>query len=210
MHQMIHFRCPSCGARIRAGSSLIGQQRPCPGCGHNLLIQAEPPRDSGPVLLEDGVPFPTISSRAAQAGEKVILLVDDDRALNDGLRSLLEKRGHRVIQAFNGVQAREIIRHERPDLVILDVLMPRLGGIPLLEYCCEKGYTPPVLVISAQDGPALASRVQYPGILDYLHKPFASERLLERVATRLESRADEAVRPGEESNPAAPHRAMNN
>jgi DNA-binding response OmpR family regulator len=73
-------------------------------------------------------------SAVRKSQEKVILLADDDRELNDGLRSLLEKRGHRVIQAFDGVQAKELVRQEEPDLLILDVMMPRLGGYPVLEH----------------------------------------------------------------------------
>jgi DNA-binding response OmpR family regulator len=117
--------------------------------------------------------------------EKVILLVDDDRELNDGLRSLLEKQGHRVIQAFDGVQAKEIVHRQRPSLMILDMMMPRLGGYPVLEYLHKKPEAPPVIMITAKEGSQHRVYAEYLGVVDYLQKPFAIDRFLESVEKGL-------------------------
>jgi hypothetical protein len=53
MHTSIRVRCPGCGARIKAPSQLIGQERNCPGCGRRLLIQMQAPEDSGPMIVPD-------------------------------------------------------------------------------------------------------------------------------------------------------------
>ena len=65
---------------------------------------------------------------------KTILLVDDDYELSDGLRLILEKNGYKVLQARDGVQGRQLIYNQRPDLVIIDMMMPKMGGYPVLEH----------------------------------------------------------------------------
>ena len=60
--------------------------------------------------------------------QKTILLVDDDVELSDSLRLVLEKNGYRVLQARDGQQGKQQIYLHRPDLVILDMMMPRMGG----------------------------------------------------------------------------------
>jgi DNA-binding response OmpR family regulator len=117
--------------------------------------------------------------------EKVILLVDDDRELNDGLRSLLEKRGHRVMQAFDGVQAKEMVHRQRPNLMILDMMMPHLGGYPVLEYLYKRPEAPPVIMITAKEGSQHKVYAEYLGVVDYLQKPFAIDRFLESVEKGL-------------------------
>ena len=115
------------------------------------------------------------------AGQKTILLVDDDRELIDGLRALLEKQGYRVIQANDGHQAKTVIYNQRPDLVILDMMMPRMGGYPVLEHFRGKPDTPPIIMITANEGSRHKAYAEYLGVVDYIRKPFAMERLLEAV-----------------------------
>jgi DNA-binding response OmpR family regulator len=152
--------------------------------------------DSGPLLVSDEAPAPTCPAREGLADgkveEKVILLVDDDRELNDGLRSLLEKRGHRVIQAFDGVQAQALVNQERPDLLVLDMMMPRLGGYPVLEYLQRKPEPPPVIMITAKEGAQHKVYAEYLGVVDYLNKPFGIERFLESVERGLGGKPGEA------------------
>ena len=112
------------------------------------------------------------------ADQKTILLVDDDRELVDGLRSLLEKQGYRVIQANDGHQAKTVIYNQKPDLVILDMMMPRMGGYPVLEHFRGKPDVPPIIMITANEGSRHKAYAEYLGVIDYLRKPFATERLL--------------------------------
>ncbi len=65
------------------------------------------------------------------AEQKTILVVDDDRELVDALRSMLERKGYRVIQAHDGHQAKQAVYNQRPDLMILDMMMPPIGGASL-------------------------------------------------------------------------------
>ena len=115
------------------------------------------------------------------AEQKTILLVDDDRELIDGLRTLLEKQGYRVIQANDGHQAKSVIYNQKPDLVILDMMMPRMGGYPVLEHFRGKPEAPPIIMITANEGSRHKAYAEYLGVVDYIRKPFAMERLLEAV-----------------------------
>jgi DNA-binding response OmpR family regulator len=115
------------------------------------------------------------------AAAKTILVVDDDLDLSDGLRVVLEKQGFRVIQARDGQQAKQAIYQSRPDLVILDMMMPRMGGYPVLEHFRDKPDAPPIIMITANEGSRHKAYAEYLGVIDYIRKPFAMERLLEAV-----------------------------
>ncbi len=82
--------------------------------------------------------------------KKVILIVEDDPTVGESLRHLLKKKGHEILLASNGKEALQLFRHEVVDLVITDVVMPKMDGIELLEGV--KGLRPEteVIVISAQ------------------------------------------------------------
>jgi DNA-binding response OmpR family regulator len=115
------------------------------------------------------------------ADQKTILVVDDDRELIDGLRHLLEKQGYKVVQANDGHQAKTVIYNQRPDLVILDMMMPRMGGYPVLEHFRGKPDVPPIIMITANEGSRHKAYAEYLGVVDYIRKPFAMDRLLEAV-----------------------------
>jgi CheY-like chemotaxis protein len=191
MDSFLRIRCPGCFARIKAPVQLVGKMRDCPKCGERIFIHRGPPEDCGPALMCDESTGPARKTAARKSDEKVILLADDDRELSDGLRTVLEKRGHRVIQAFDGVQAKELVRKEEPDLLILDVMMPRLGGYPVLEHLQCSPKPPPVIMISAIEGSQIRARATDYGIVDYLHKPFPTERLLKSVEKSLDRESGE-------------------
>ena len=127
------------------------------------------------------------------AEQKTILVVDDDRELVDALRSMLERQGYRVIQAHDGHQAKQAVYNQRPDLMILDMMMPRMGGYPVLEHFKDKSDAPPIIMITANEGSRHKVYAEYLGVIDYLRKPFAMERLLETV-----NKALGAAKPGDE------------
>jgi DNA-binding response OmpR family regulator len=129
------------------------------------------------------------------AESKTILVVDDDMELSDGLRTVLERQGHKVIQARDGQQGRQLIYQQRPDLVILDMMMPRMGGYPVLEHFRDKGDAPPIIMITANEGSRHKAYAEYLGVVDYLRKPFAMERLLEAVERGLAKAAQPAEKP---------------
>jgi DNA-binding response OmpR family regulator len=123
------------------------------------------------------------------AEQKVILIVDDDYELSDGIRAVLETQGHKVIQARDGQQGQNLIYQQRPDLVILDMMMPRKGGYPVLEHFRDKKDAPPIIMITANEGSRHKAYAEYLGVIDYIRKPFAMERLLEAVERGLKGEA---------------------
>ena len=132
------------------------------------------------------------------AEQKTILVVDDDYELSDGLRVVLERQGFRVVQARDGQQGKALVYQHKPDLVILDMMMPRMGGYPVLEHFRGKADAPPVIMITANEGSRHKAYAEWLGVVDYIRKPFAMERLLEAVHRGLagEKPAEEEPEPG--------------
>jgi DNA-binding response OmpR family regulator len=124
------------------------------------------------------------------AEPKLILIVDDDRELVDAMRTMLERQGYKVIQAHDGNQGQQAIYTQRPDLVILDMMMPRKGGYPVLEHFKDKPDAPPIIMVTANEGSRHKVYAEYLGVIDYIRKPFAMERLLETVNKALAPKED--------------------
>jgi DNA-binding response OmpR family regulator len=124
------------------------------------------------------------------ANPKTILVVDDDYELSDGLRIVLEKQGFRVLQARDGQQGKQMVYQHHPDLLILDMMMPRMGGYPVLEHFKGKADAPPIIMITANEGSRHKAYAEYLGVIDYIRKPFAMERLLESVHRGLAGKPD--------------------
>jgi DNA-binding response OmpR family regulator len=132
------------------------------------------------------------------AEQKTILVVDDDLELSDGLRAVLERQGYRVIQARDGNQGKRQVYEQHPDLVILDMMMPRMGGYPVLEHFKNKPDAPPIIMITANEGSRHKAYAEYLGVVDYIRKPFAMERLLDAVERGLKSKPQAGAAPAEE------------
>jgi len=103
-----------------------------------------------------------------------ILIADDDLVNRKLLRRLLEQDGHAVIAAANGAEALELFAEEQIDIVLLDIVMPELDGIAVLERLKEtpEGKHVPVIMISAVDETESVVRCIEAGADDYLAKPF--------------------------------------
>ena len=121
-----------------------------------------------------------------------ILVVDDDRAVRESLRRSLQFNGYQVELASDGVQAMEQIEGQRPDALVLDVMMPRLDGLEVCRRLRSTGDDLPILVLTARD--AVSDRVAGldAGADDYLPKPFALEELLARLRALLRRASNEA------------------
>jgi len=117
-----------------------------------------------------------------------ILVVDDDRAVRDSLRRSLEFNGYTVELATDGQQALDVVAGQRPDAMVLDVMMPRLDGLEVCRRLRGAGDDLPILVLTARD--AVSDRVSGldAGADDYLPKPFALEELLARLRALLRRR----------------------
>jgi len=114
-----------------------------------------------------------------------ILVVDDDRAVRESLRRSLQFNGYTVELAGDGQQALDVLGAQRPDAMVLDVMMPRVDGLEVCRRLRSMGDDLPILVLTARD--AVSDRVAGldAGADDYLPKPFALEELLARLRALL-------------------------
>lgn len=128
---------------------------------------------------------------------KKILIIDDDRELADGLRLFLERQGHRVMWCRNGVDGKEAIYREPPDLVIIDMMMQRMGGFPVLEHFRDKPDAPPFIMMTANEGSRHKAYAEYLGVRDYVRKPFAIERMMESIDAVFNNQPPIDPNPGE-------------
>src|SRR5712692_3618013 len=115
---------------------------------------------------------------------KTILIVDDEPAARYGLRRALESK-YRIAEADSAEAARDSLLTEKPDLVLLDVVLPGQDGLSFLKMLRDQGSTMPVLMISALDAAKTAVEALQLGAADYLVKGFELEELRQRVANLL-------------------------
>ena len=119
------------------------------------------------------------------AGKKTIVLIEDDRDISTTIQSVLTAAGYRVVAASNGQDGRRLIQQQRPDLVLTDMMMPRMGGFPVLEFLAELPDAPPVIMMTANEGSRHKAYAEMLGVVDYLRKPFAMEVMLDSVARAI-------------------------
>ena len=127
---------------------------------------------------------------------KQVLIIDDDSAIGDMLEEALTKAGYRVLRAYSGTEALLVLANCRPDLVLLDLMLPGLSG----EEVLSKIRGIPVIVLSARADVASKVSLLLQGAADYMTKPFAVKELLARITV--------ALRPGAGAAggvPAGPH-----
>jgi two-component system, OmpR family, response regulator MprA len=122
-----------------------------------------------------------------------ILVVDDDRSVRESLRRSLAFNGYQVELANDGHAALDAVSTQRPDAMVLDVMMPRLDGLEVCRRLRGSGDDLPILVLTARD--AVSDRVAGldAGADDYLPKPFALEELLARLRALLRRRTPDEV-----------------
>ena len=113
---------------------------------------------------------------------KRILLVDDDAEIVESLRLALESNGYNVLVARDGNQGLALSERENPDLVILDMMMPKRSGFLVLEKMRRTREVPlRVIMITANEGSRHKAYAEMLGVDDYIRKPFPMDRLIESV-----------------------------
>lgn len=120
--------------------------------------------------------------------EPTVLIVDDEQHIRELLRMSLRMHGYDVLEAASGRAALDVIEHEQPDLIVLDVMLPDIDGFEVTRRLRRMTAThrdPPILFLSARD--ATVDRIEglRLGSDDYVTKPFSVEELVERVRAVL-------------------------
>ena len=124
-----------------------------------------------------------------------ILVVDDQLKPRRLLIDELEDAGFEVSEASDGEEAWERFRLAPPDLVITDMMMPRMGGFPILEYLKKLDDAPRIIMITANEGGRHKAYAEMLGIDDYLRKPFAMDVLIDAVGGVIGAADDEKPAP---------------
>ena len=117
---------------------------------------------------------------------KRILLVDDDVEIIEAMRYALESKGYAISVARDGNQGLALAEREDPDLVILDMMMPKRSGFLVLERLRRTRPVPVrVIMITANEGSRHKAYAEMLGVDDYIRKPFPMDRLLDSVSRLL-------------------------
>ena len=116
---------------------------------------------------------------------QTILIIDDDAAIGNLEQEVLERAGYAVLRAYSGTEALLLLKDSRPDLVLLDLMLPGLSGEEVLPQL--QGIS--VIVVSAKTAVQDKVGLLLGGAADYLTKPFDTKELLARVAVRLREAA---------------------
>jgi DNA-binding response OmpR family regulator len=115
-----------------------------------------------------------------------VLLVDDDHEIVESVRFALEANGFAVLIARDGNQGLAMAEREDPDLVILDMMMPKRSGFLVLEKLRRSRPVPMrVIMITANEGSRHKAYAEMLGVDDYIRKPFAMDRLMDSVKRLL-------------------------
>lgn len=116
---------------------------------------------------------------------KKILVVDDEKNINDIIVSFLEKEGFKTCSALNGEQALKLLETENPDLILLDVLLPDINGVALCVEIRNRRNKTPILFLSCKDQETDKVIALSVGGDDYITKPFLPGELIARVKAHL-------------------------
>jgi DNA-binding response OmpR family regulator len=131
-------------------------------------------------------PTPAKAASGQPAGGKRVLLVDDDAEIVESMRTVLESKGYEILIARDGNQGLAMAESHDPDLVVLDMMMPKRSGFLVLERLRRSRPVPMrVIMITANEGSRHKAYAEMLGVDDYIRKPFAMDRLIDSVQRLL-------------------------
>jgi DNA-binding response OmpR family regulator len=108
------------------------------------------------------------------------MIIDDSLVIRKMIEIALEEENYHLINATSGKEGMDSFEKDKPDLIILDMMLPDMNGIDLLKKIKEKSDTP-VIMLSGKDSPQLVENAKEVGVSDFLPKPFKDEELVEKV-----------------------------
>lgn len=114
-----------------------------------------------------------------------ILVCDDDKEIVNAIEIYLEKEGNKILKAYNGKEAIEILKEEDVQLIILDVMMPIMDGIEVTKILREKGITTPIIFLTAKSEDYDKIKGLNIGADDYITKPFNAMELIARANSQI-------------------------
>ena len=163
----------------RAAGGDEGLLEQCPRCGAKGL---------GKFCVDCGA---SLVKKSSQESNRRILIAEDSVATRRALAFVIRKLGYDVLEASNGAEAVRLARANRPSLILLDILMPVLGGIDALRTLRnepENANVPIIMLTSLTDSETVISAIEA-GANDYISKPYTSESIVDRVRKYMESDA---------------------
>ncbi len=118
---------------------------------------------------------------------KTILIVDDEPYMIRLLQHHVERAGYQMVKAVNGREALEKVEAEKPDLIIMDVMMPELNGLEVLSQIRQKSETArlPVIIMTANAQRFTKEEAETAGVSAFLTKPFSPTQLMEEIRRQL-------------------------
>jgi len=126
------------------------------------------------------------AENTSETVKKRILLVDDDAEIIDAMRYALESKGYTILVARDGNQGLAMAESDQPNLVILDMMMPKRSGFLVLEKLRRtRDAATKVIMITANEGSRHKAYAEMLGVDEYLRKPFAMDKLLDAVQRQI-------------------------
>lgn len=116
-----------------------------------------------------------------------ILVIDDEQGIRNLLDTLLSRKGYEVVLASNGQKGLELFRRERPDVVVLDLKMPEMNGLTVLQQVRQLNPVQPVVILTGAGTAEAEQQVQALGVTEFVEKEFSMHRLGDSLKRLLNS-----------------------
>lgn len=120
-----------------------------------------------------------------------VMLIDDDPGIHESLRDVVEEEGYDFCGALSGKEGLRLLDHERPDLLLLDVMMPGMNGFDVCRQMRDEGRRIPVIFLTAKNDIVDKSTGFKAGADDYVTKPFIADELLLRIDAHVRRHRDD-------------------
>ena len=121
----------------------------------------------------------------AKTEQKTVLIVEDEKNIVDILRFNLQREGYRTVEAYDGADGLDKARKENPDIILLDVMLPKMIGFDVCRTLREEGKNVPVIILTAREEEADKVLGLEIGADDYITKPFSMRELIARVKANI-------------------------